>query len=113
MLQNASTWVRVGFPVLAFVLAALVVVAQWFVTKSAAMWNVAGLLLLGTVVIIAILATPLFEAFGPNAVNTWISHYPYVWLPTVMVPFALFGQLLVFRKLFFDRRIPGDDPLVA
>jgi len=62
-------------------------------------WNVAGLVLLLNVVVVAILGTPFFAYFGPDHLNTWVTHPPFVWLPTVMVLAALTGHLIVFRAL--------------
>lgn len=67
--------------------------------RVARVWNVAGLLLLGTIVVIAVLATPVFHAFGPEQLNLWIADPPFVLLPAVLVQFALLGHLLIFRKL--------------
>lgn len=64
-------------------------------------WNLLGLGLLINIVTIAIASTPTFAAF-PGPPNTFVAHFPYVWLPTVMVAAALFGHLLVFRRLRRD-----------
>lgn len=64
-------------------------------------WNLLGLALLINIVSIAIASTPTFAAF-PGPTNTFVAHFPYVWLPTVMVAAALFGHLLVFRRLRRD-----------
>lgn len=67
-------------------------------------WNVAGLLLLGNIVVIAVLATPMpFQRFG-NPDNLLPSSWPFVWLPTFLVQLALAGHLLVFRRLRWERR---------
>ena len=64
------------------------------------MWNVAGLLLLANIVAIAALAAPVpFQFFTDGPSNTLPSSFPYVWLPTVLVQLALFGHLLLFRRL--------------
>ena len=63
------------------------------------LWNVLGVLLLLNIVGIAIAATPTFHAFGPDHLNVWITQPPFVLLPSVLVMAALFGHLLVFRKL--------------
>ena len=60
-------------------------------------WNCLGLALLVNVVIVAILATPVFAYFGPEHLNVWVTQVPFVWLPAVMVLAALAGHLLVFR----------------
>jgi hypothetical protein len=63
-------------------------------------WNVAGLLLLVNIVTIAVLAAPVpFQLFRDGPSNTLPSTFPYVWLPTVLVQVALFGHLLLFRRL--------------
>ena len=62
-------------------------------------WNLAGSILLATIVGIAIASTPMFAAFGPDRLNTWVAGPPYVWLPGVLVPAALLGHLAVWRRL--------------
>ncbi len=63
-------------------------------------WNVAGLLLLITIIIIAVLATPVFDpALFDGPLNTLPGTFPYIWLPTVLVQLALLGHLLLFRRL--------------
>jgi hypothetical protein len=71
----------------------------WAGPRAALIWNLGGLLLLGNIIVIAIAATPVFQAFGPEHLNVWITQAPYVLLPTVLVMAALFGHVLVFRKL--------------
>lgn len=70
-------------------------------------WNIMGLVFLVIVAGVAIATTPMFEALGPSQRNTWIAHVPFVWLPTVLVPAALAGHLMIFTKL---RALP---PLMA
>ena len=70
-------------------------------------WNALGALLLLNVVTIAVSLLPWFHAFGTDHVNTWVLHFPYVWLPTVLVPAALFGHLVVLRRLRAERAAPA------
>jgi hypothetical protein len=70
-------------------------------------WNVLGSALLFTIVGIAVAATPLVRAFGPDQVNVWVTRFPYSWM-SVMVGCALFGHVLVARKLLATRRAPPD-----
>ena len=65
-----------------------------------AAWNVMGFALLINVVTVAILATPRFQYFGPDRLNTWVTYPPFVWLPAVMVLAALAGHLVIFRALW-------------
>jgi hypothetical protein len=64
-------------------------------------WNVLGALLLANVMAIAIASTPVVHAFGtdPAQLNTFVAHWPFVWLPTVLVPVALIGHIVVARRL--------------
>lgn len=62
--------------------------------------NLIGLALLVTIVTIAVLSMPTpLRRFqdGPPAV--FVTGWPFVWLPAVLVQAAWFGHLLVFRKL--------------
>jgi hypothetical protein len=63
-------------------------------------WNVLGLALLVNVLAVAILSTPApFRSFMNEPPNLLPGSFPFVWLPTFLVQAALFGHLLVFRKL--------------
>jgi hypothetical protein len=62
-------------------------------------WNFMGLVLLAVIGGVAFAATPIFRAFGPDNVNVWVTSFPYSWM-TVMVAGALFGHVLVLRKLY-------------
>jgi hypothetical protein len=62
-------------------------------------WNLLGLGLLANIVVIAVVSTPLIQAFGPGRLNTWVAHPPYVWLPAVMVLVAWSGHLVIWRAL--------------
>jgi hypothetical protein len=63
-------------------------------------WNLLGLALLVNIAAVAILSTPVpFRAFSNEPANLLPGSFPFVWLPTVLVQAALFGHLLVFRRL--------------
>ena len=68
-------------------------------------YNLMGLALLFTIVGIAIASMPLLAAFGPDKINTWIGDFPFVWLPAIFVTFALFGHLVLTRRLLADARV--------
>jgi hypothetical protein len=70
-------------------------------------WNALGTALLVTIMTIAMVSTPLFQAFGsePHQVNTWVAHFPFVYLPTVLVVAAITGHIVLWRKL-----LVGDAP---
>ncbi|HEU5074840.1 MAG TPA: hypothetical protein VFU02_11710 [Polyangiaceae bacterium] len=67
-------------------------------------FNLLGSTLLAAIVSIAIVSMPTFAVFGPDRTNTWVFGFPYVYLPAVMVQWALLGHLLVFRKLRITSR---------
>ena len=67
--------------------------------KAVRVWNLAGFCLLLNIVTIAVASLPLFRAFGDDRVNVWVADPPFVWLPGALVPAALLGHLLVWRKL--------------
>jgi hypothetical protein len=67
--------------------------------KLVAAWNVGGLLLLTNILVVAILSTPKFAAFGPDRLNVFVFYPPFVWLPAVLVLAAWAGHLIVFRAL--------------
>lgn len=90
---------------------ATAVVVAWLVARGTAPrwlvmgWAVLSSALLAVIVVVAVASTPLFAAFGstPDRLNTWVGWFPFAWLPGVLVPAALFGQLVVFRRLAADR----------
>jgi len=63
-----------------------------------ALWNFTGQFLLIAIIMIAFAASPVFRAFGDAQLNTWVVHFPYVWI-AVMVGAALFGHVVTLRKL--------------
>lgn len=63
-------------------------------------WNCAALALLANIVTIAVLSAPTpLRAFANEPANTFVTRLPWVWLPGFLVPAALLGHLLTFRKL--------------
>jgi len=67
-------------------------------------WNILGLALLTAIVTIAILTAPVpFRLFHEGPANVWVTRFPGVWLPAILVQAALLGHLLVFRRLASDR----------
>lgn len=67
--------------------------------RVATAWNVLGAALLANILVVAMISTPAIAAFGPDRLNTWVGHPPFVWLPTVFVVLATAGHLLVWRAL--------------
>jgi serine-type D-Ala-D-Ala carboxypeptidase/endopeptidase len=63
-------------------------------------WNWLGTLLLANIIVIALLSAPTpLRVFKNEPANVWVTSDPYVWLPTVMVAFAILGHIVIFRRL--------------
>jgi hypothetical protein len=67
------------------------------------LWNVWGSLALAVIAVVALGTSPMLRLFGHGALNTWVLHFPYVWLPAVMVLAAILGHVVVFRRLAAER----------
>jgi hypothetical protein len=61
-------------------------------------WNVMGLGFLAVILFVAVATMPGNPLAG-DVPNTWVCYVPFVWLPTVLVPTAIAGHILVFRRL--------------
>lgn len=63
-------------------------------------WNVMGILLLATIIIIATLSVPSpFQQFGFDQPNIGILQFPIIWLPSFVAPLVLFSHLVLIRWL--------------
>ncbi len=71
---------------------------------TALLWNLAGLLLLTNILVIAILSTPgPMRKFFNEPSNTMIAYFPYIWLPALIVPFAYLLHILSIKQIMkFD-----------
>lgn len=93
------TWSGYNFDIVTAVTALLLAfwarsMPNWVVI----IWNWLGLVLLTVVVGIAGVSFPTrFQLMRPD--NDWVASFPYVWLPSILVPAALLGHLVIFRKL--------------
>ena len=68
--------------------------------KGLIVWNVVCLILLLNIVGNAILAAPYpFQQFAFEQPNVAVLHFPFVWLPGVVVPVVLLAHLAALRKL--------------
>jgi hypothetical protein len=84
------------------------VLGLWLARRPAprwvvASWNLLGFVLLVNVVAVAIVSTPAFGWFGPERFSTFVTYFPFVWLPAVLVLAALMGHILVWRSLRLAR----------
>ena len=64
-------------------------------------WNIIALLLLFNVVIIAMLSFPgPMQQISLEQPNIGITYFPFIWLPSVIVPIVLFSHLASLWQLF-------------
>lgn len=69
-------------------------------TKIILAWNILGLILLINVVSHAILSMPYsFQIFSPEQPNIAVFYFPYVLLPTIIVPTVFFSHIAGIYKL--------------
>ena len=62
-------------------------------------WNILCLILVVNVVITGILSAPLpFQQFAFKQPNIAVLYFPYIWLPSFIVPVVIFSHLALLRK---------------
>ncbi len=67
-------------------------------------WNTLGVVLLANILGVALLSAPTpMRRFMNEPANDWITHAPWIWLPTVMVFAAVFGHVALYRRLADSR----------
>jgi len=73
--------------------------------KGLLVWNLLSLGLLINIVFIAVLSTKSsFRHFAFDEANIALAHFPFNWLPSVVVPIVLFSHLVAIRQLIFKRK---------
>lgn len=73
-------------------------------------WNLLGIALLLNVVTIAVLSMPTpLRVFYSEPGNEWILNWPYNWLPAFLAPLALFGHLILFKRMRSKARRPRSE----
>ena len=69
-------------------------------------WNFIALGLLFNIVITAILSFPFpFQQIAFDQPNRALLYFPFVWLPTIVVPIVLFAHLASLRNLFTNDKM--------
>ena len=72
-------------------------------------WNLAALALLANIVTIAVLAFPSpFQMTGLGQPNIGVTYFPFIWLPSILVPIVFFCHVASLLKLIF---VNGDRDL--
>lgn len=73
--------------------------------RGIVIWNLLALLLLIVIILLAILSAPSpFQQFDFKQPNVAVLHYPFTWLPAVVVPIVLLSHLLIFKKLISNKQ---------
>jgi len=68
------------------------------------LWNLICLGLLFNIVINAVLSAPSsFQQFAFDQPNTAVLYFPFVWLPSCLVPLVLLAHLVCIKKLLFKK----------
>ena len=74
--------------------------------REAIIWNVFGILLLLTIVMISTISTPSpLRVFPNDPANTMIAYVPFIWLPGFVVPFALAMHLFSLKQLYLMKEL--------
>jgi hypothetical protein len=75
-------------------------------------WNILCIGLLANIVIIAVLSlrTP-FQKFGLDQPNIAVLYFPFVWLPSAIVPLVLFSHLSSIRQILKVQKKSFESPL--
>jgi hypothetical protein len=65
------------------------------------LWNLWGMACLLVIVGLALATSPNLAYFGnePAHLSLWVLRFPYVWLPVLLVGVAVYGHVLITRKL--------------
>ncbi|TAH09231.1 MAG: hypothetical protein EAZ13_00315 [Sphingobacteriia bacterium] len=73
--------------------------------KLLIVWNVLSLALLINIIIIALLSakTPL-QQFAFDQPNIALAHFPFNWLPSIIVPLVLFSHLTSLRQIIMSQK---------
>lgn len=65
------------------------------------LWNCISLGLLVFIIVNALLSAPTpFQQFAFNQPNIAVLHFPYIWLPSFIVPIVFFGHLVSIRQFW-------------
>lgn len=67
-------------------------------------WNLISMLILANIMVVGLLSAPTpFRVFTEGPANSVVALWPWIWLPSFVVPMALAGHLFSLRQLFLLR----------
>ena len=103
------TWTGMNFDIITGIsAAALIPFAKRLPTIVLHIWNLIGFGFLALVVSVAIISMPTaFQQLKPD--NVWVAYFPFIWLPTILVAFALLGGSGILFYLIAWVVIPRED----
>lgn len=98
-----------NFDILVGASAPLMALALWrtghltWVRRLALGWNLLGMLLLANILVVGVLSVPFpFQVFTDGPPNRMVTEFPFVWLPFLLIPLALFAHIASWRQLRVD-----------
>jgi hypothetical protein len=69
-------------------------------------WNILGIAAVTNILIVALLSTPTsLRVFMNEPANTFIGHFPFAYLPGLLVPAAYLMHILSIRKIWSERNL--------
>lgn len=80
---------------------------QPYSAKLAVAFNIAGIILLLNILVIAVLSMPTsIRHFMNEPANTMVAQFPFILLPGILVPLAYALHIFSLRQLFIQHRSP-------
>ncbi len=109
LVPQLMTFEGYNFDILAGISAPLItyfgIVKKKMSRRLLLVWNIVALLLLLNIVGIAVLSAPFpFQQLGFDQPNIAIFYFPFILLPTVIVPIVLFAHLVAIVNLCTNKR---------
>lgn len=106
---EVMTWNGINFDVISGITAPIVYWAAFSgerVNRALLIgWNIFALTLVVTIVVISIMSFPSpMQATAFDQPNRAVIFFPYIWLPTIIVPIVLFAHLASLYRLLTNRR---------
>ncbi|MDB4106864.1 hypothetical protein N8368_03025 [Bacteroidia bacterium] len=102
-IPQIMTFEGANFDIIAGLTAPLMVYL-YFIRKNVSakimlVWNVVCLLLLINIVVIALLCAPMpIQQLAFDQPNIGVLYFPFVWLPSVIVPIVMFSHFVAIRR---------------
>lgn len=108
LVPNLMTFSGCNFDILSGISAPIVYyffhVKQTMGKKWLLIWNfVCSGLLLNVLVIAVLSAKTPFQQFALDQPNIGVAFFPFVWLPTIIVPIVLFAHIASIKQLFLEK----------